>query len=441
MLFLVSCTKEVAPKPEAIGAEPVSTLVTPEMARANLESFLGEFEPATRGGVRRTIADMHVLGGFGATRADGAEDEPLVYLFNFADNQGFSLVSGDTRVEDILAFVPEGNLDPDEPVDNPGLAIFLENGDTYYRAMTGLPIEDANGNSVIYNGIEDTIYDGNGDPIDTRPITSSVTEPWETTSTVGSVIPCEWGQGSPNLGPNYNIFNKYCFTTTGEQAYAGCIAIAVAQIMYYHGLNTTYNGEYFDWNVMRTVKDMYTGTVAAKDKVARLIFQLGRSQNLDMDYGGPGEGSSAYFNKVPRTFANFDYSRKGTYTDYDISGYKFDIPLFACGQAKRKNIKHKFLGITIWTEPDYSGGHAWVIDQKITQKRTVSYYHNDEFLRSVPQERTLVHCNWGWDGSKNGYYFNKAFDTNKGPESATRAENGASWEGVDRYYRYRFKLS
>ena len=31
------------------------------------------------------------------------------------------------------------------------------------------------------------------------------------------------------------------------------------------------------------------------------------------------------------------------------------------------------------------------------------------------KEFNLLHCNWGWDGYKNGYYYCRVFNTNDGP--------------------------
>ena len=31
------------------------------------------------------------------------------------------------------------------------------------------------------------------------------------------------------------------------------------------------------------------------------------------------------------------------------------------------------------------------------------------------KEFNLLHCNWGWDGDKNGYYRCRVFNTNNGP--------------------------
>lgn len=347
------------------GEQSVSTFVAPEAAQAEVERLLSEIDTPTRSGKKREISGMHVLGGFGETRAsEGAEEEPLVYLFNFEDEEGFALMSGDTRVSSVLAFAERGNIDPEKGVDNPGLIMFLSNADTYYRAKVGLPIYDNEGRQVYYNP-EDP-----ANPIPAIDIPGIIVPPpayvageWTTWGWAGKVIPCRWNQTAP--------FNNYCFITDGRPAYTGCVATAVAQLMYHYGKNVTYNGTYYNWNTMRTV--IYGGkneSDAAKDMVAKLIFQLGRPQNLNIRYGAVADeiGSSAPSANVPRTFVNFGYSKGRTLQAYDNEALSRG-PLYGEGSALKKTIQHSFLGIVTGQEVSYHEAHAWVIDERIHQER------------------------------------------------------------------------
>lgn len=120
----VGCSDWNEPPVEEIlpPAEETTTFVSVEQATDALCEFMELLGAQTRSGRTRRIAEVVTLGGFAETRAAGStQDEPLVYLFNFADDEGFALVSGDSRVGDVLAFVEEGNLDPEVGTDNPGL--------------------------------------------------------------------------------------------------------------------------------------------------------------------------------------------------------------------------------------------------------------------------------------------------------------------------------
>ena len=51
------------------------------------------------------------------------------------------------------------------------------------------------------------------------------------------------------------------------------------------------------------------------------------------------------------------------------------------------------------------------------------------------QYRTLLHCNWGWGGLDDGYYYSGVFKTNEGPVSTTSILQGESDDYYDSFYR------
>ena len=96
----------------------------------------------TRLGATRTIAGVTALRSEPttrmATRSTNESDveiqipDTVAFVFNFADNAGFTIVAADTRISSsILAFVEDGNLDLNEEVDHPGLSIFFEGLEEY----------------------------------------------------------------------------------------------------------------------------------------------------------------------------------------------------------------------------------------------------------------------------------------------------------------------
>lgn len=50
------------------------------------------------------------------------------------------------------------------------------------------------------------------------------------------------------------------------------------------------------------------------------------------------------------------------------------------------------------------------------------------------QTKELVHCNFGWNGSDNGYYLSKAFNTVNGPEMRSTEEG----ETYGQKYNYQY---
>lgn len=379
-----------------------TNFVSVEDATKNVNRFIESTAIPTRSGKKRDIAEVITLGGFGESRSDNSDvDAPLVYLFNFNNNEGFALVSGDARVGDILAFVEEGNLDPTIGVDNPGFAIFLEMADIYYRLKTGLPI-----NEEILNNYQTRSGDDPWEDYDPE-IDADYVEYSDWTkvnsSDTGSILPCKWNQGYP--------LNRYCETSEGETALVGCVAIAVGQIMYYHAHNCTYNGTNYDWDVISTYVKANNYTAAGLDMAAKLVADLGRSENLDMDYGT--EASGAYSENVPRTFANFGYTNSGI---IEASNGRFNLdngPYYMSGtRLASSNLPDNNLGI--YSPDGIYSGHAWVIDASMEQMRYIyTYLYNGILAKTEVEYRHLCHCNWGWGGSCDGYFLGDVFKINE----------------------------
>ena len=451
-LMGTACSKMYGPSGEGEGPpqkRQVSTLVTPEMAVANVERFISSFEPAVKSGVNRTIASLHVSGRDMMPTKSGTlstsdtisvsdpDETPFVYIANFSDDRGFCVVPGDTRLPEVLIYVDEGQLMPGDTIDNPGLAMYLEMADTYYRMTTGMPVLELNTGTWRAYGDED-YPDDLFIAIDEDEGEDEITYEYSDWRQVGLIgveekIDLKWHQDSP--------FNKYCFTDAGEQAVAGCVPVAVALLMSYHGKDINYYGTEYDWDLMRTVVNGNSGTPEAQDMVATLIRQLGWKINLDATYGIKGTGADP--KRIDTAFKNFGYAHHGTYTKYDSDKGLALGPIIARGDAFRKIHTWKIFGLTILQWSEYYSGHDWVISHKITLQRDKHKYINDDLAETVSEEREYVHCNWGWGGSYNGYYFDKVFDVSDDshPEFQNPDElNTKSIEGEDNYFRYVLRM-
>ena len=58
-------------------------------------------------------------------------------------------------------------------------------------------------------------------------------------------------------------------------------------------------------------------TADAQNQIARLMEQLGSSQNLSANYGLNATGAPMH--RIPRTLENFGYSNGGSYLPYDTT--------------------------------------------------------------------------------------------------------------------------
>lgn len=141
------------------------------------------------------------------------------YIYNNADGQGFAIVSGDSRMGDIIGYSDEGSIDANN-IPAPLKAMLEAKAAT----MTAIQVDSVD---ILPHYVKRPKRF-------VEPLTSSL-----------------WNQTWP--------YNKYMpITTEGVNAYTGCVALATAMVMYHHkwpekrsGSASTCNKlDYYDWNNM-----------------------------------------------------------------------------------------------------------------------------------------------------------------------------------------------
>lgn len=342
-----------------------------EEAQKDLMDILGVVDGNnSRTSTTRSIDNVYTRNfSDNSSRSDNGLD---VYVFNFSDDQGFAMMSTDTRIPSLIALANKGNLNENDTVDNPGLQIFLEQVSSEIT-LDGLP--------ETYEKI---------DPLEPGAPYGKV-ETWTTEVThPNGLCSVKWGQDRP--------YNQYCPVVDGITCPTGCVATAMAQLMSYYEYPTSYRNYTFDWSEMKMTVSPFFYTTEGADQLARLMQQLGLKENLNMAYSPTGSGASPYL--IPPTFKAFGYTNGGTLKDYNIddviSEIKTNHPLLAGGQSN-------------------SGGHRWLIHGLMTRTQIVS--NKTASGTKIPVSTTkyyYVLCNWGWDGNADGYYLSNAFDTTKG---------------------------
>lgn len=92
----------------------------------------------------------------------------------------------------------------------------------------------------------------------------------------------------------------------------------------------------------------------------------------------------------------------------------------------------------------YSGGHVWLAHGLLERRREIKHYSSSgDYISSSYETQWYPLCNWGWSGSRDGYYLSAAFDTNKGfiyPDGEPTSRASEPAEGASEY-NYQFKLS
>lgn len=302
---------------------------------------------------------------------------PAMYAFNVA-GQGFVVVSASDATDPILAYSPEGNLDPEHL--NPACEYLLN---SYVKFIA----EHQNNEAVA-----------------TSEVRAKWTELKDQTFTcdlskAGILFQTKWDQGD-NYRPSYNIFcpqesdGRYCFT--------GCVATAMAQIIKFWnypevGGNDRTSIATHTWNNQsikykfkvdsnKFIYDSMPNTLSYNSPwnnrraIGKLMFACGVA--VQMSWGADGSGAQS--SNVPAALTDwFKYSDNATYQYRNIS------------DAQWINILHSEISEhhrpVYYSGYDAGGsgrdaGHAWVI------------------AGESAADNTKFYINWGWGGGSNGFY-------------------------------------
>lgn len=219
---------------------------------------------------------------------------------------------------------------------------------------------------------------------------------------VGPLLDSNWHQNAP--------FNNLCpiWPGDGERSFAGCVAIAMAQIMKYHEwpvqgegssfyfwegiiqISADYSDSY-DWpNINNTC---YTSDPQVEqDAVAELVKECGVSVQMDYAHGSGDDaiGSSADSERVPNALT--EYFRYQDRVNYQERASFTDEEWFALLKADIDNGWPIYYQLKV-EDPDGGApdGHAVVCDG----------YRIDQV------DGVALHMNYGWSGNTSDrfYYF------------------------------------
>lgn len=325
------------------GIHAISEEMAIEIANENMACL----DPATRSNEKRVKSVQKFLNRANAVKTRATNTvEVGYYLINYENEGGFAVVADDDRVRPLHAISDTGSLHMSDTINNKGLAQFF---------------------SSLLPAVDTTIVVG---PI--KPWIDPVNPPIKPTISKVLVKPIltefvrKWHQDYP--------FNKYC-----DNNAVCCVALSCGMVMSAFEWPSSYNTYSFNWADIKT--NHYN------DGLAHLLRELGRPQNLNVNYGY--DASSAIFDDCLRTFVNLGYQQPkigsfslGTVIDYLEKGQ----PVLIDGRV---------VG-------NYYYGHAWVLD---------GLYMVEGNLGAVVQpgddtyiKQYFLHCVWGAGGSANGYY-------------------------------------
>ena len=217
---------------------------------------------------------------------------------------------------------------------------------------------------------------------------------------IDTLVTALWDQGSDVYDPQ-NPYNAYCPVVDEKLCVTGCMATALAQVMYYHRCPieaipepipgyTMENGMVidelpvtkFDWDLM---VDDYTQETTEEQQLAVAKLMRCCGQSVQMDYTPIVSNGYHYDVDMLVKLFGYDQGVHMAYADYyTVSRWdqliynelKEGRPMVYCGYSS-------------------GGGHAFVVDGYQVQDGS-GYYH----------------VNWGWGGLDNGYFKINLLDSN-----------------------------
>lgn len=300
------------------------------------------------------------------------------YIVNY-NQGGFIILSADKRTQPVLGYSVKNRFNIDEESYPPGLKFWMINANEQIEKLQSSLIEPTRDNKIAWDLVKEILIN-EVSVLKYEPIEDCYdhTEVY----TVGPLMSTTWSQTG--------AFNDHLpFITcngSGFQVYAGCVPIAMAQVMKYHEYPTSYS-----WSLMPNIY----GTSTTASFISDIHDGIDNEYNNQpmYDCGATSVYSSKNMGTVLKN--QFGYG-SATKTNYDHSDVKSNID----------NNKPVIL-----SGSNSSSGHMWVCDGY----RVYNFYYEDCSGYSYNH----LKMNWGWGGSYDGWF---SFD-NFNPASTTYNDN------------------
>ena len=284
-------------------------------------------------------------------------EKPAFFVFNVGQDNGFVIVSSSDRTDAILGYSDHGSFDSNDMPD--ALRAWLDD----YRCQI----------DYLERVVDREVQVDNELKIEMRRAPKS---------SVAALLASCWDQNKP--------YNNRCPVFQGEHAATGCVATAMAQLMYYHKYPATspalpgYESQtpsfgtfkmpalpatVFDWEKMYDGYQSQTDTV----EVAKLMRYCGAA--VEMQYGTSSEASASDIPVKLKEYFGYDASARFV----SRSSYYFDewAQLIYDELAARRPV--------LLSGQSVGGGHAFICD-------------------GYDAATDMYHINWGWGGRSDGFF-------------------------------------
>lgn len=338
---------------------------------------------------QKAMAKVRKQGG----KAEMNLSQESYYVFPNANSKGFTIVSGDDRLPEIVGYSSQGSYDENNLPE--GFVSFMK---AYQNLYNKVNLGDA---EALKNLAEIKAWRNKKNA--SAASTSAVAP------LLGNI---EWDQTSPynNMCPRYDSVHV---------AATGCVATAMAQVMAYYkypkqlkadipGYVNRWNGipmevptitreeGIYDWdNMLPKYNKEANATQQQKDAVAKLMYHCGAA--VRMSYG-PESGAAVSSSKLAKYF-----------------GYDADLMM---------DLSRSSFTLDKWMQ---------IIDTELAAGRPVLYggqssENGHQFICDGKDENGLYHINWGWSGNQNAYFDLSILNPEKGGTGS-----GSAVDGYNRY--------
>lgn len=357
---------------------------------------------------QKAMAKVRKQGG----KAEMNLSQQSYYVFPNANSKGFTIVSGDDRLPEIVGYSSQGSYDENNLPE--GFISFMKAYQNLYNKVN-LGDAEALKNLAEIKAWRNKIAQKKNAALSNSNASShaNASASAETSSAVAPLLGnIEWDQTSPynNMCPKYDSVHV---------AATGCVATAMAQVMAYYkypkqlkadipGYVNRWNGipmevptitqeeGIYDWdNMLPKYNKEANATQQQKDAVAKLMYHCGAA--VRMSYG-PESGAAVSSSKLAKYF-----------------GYDADLMM---------DLSRSSFTLDKWMQ---------IIDTELAAGRPVLYggqssENGHQFICDGKDENGLYHINWGWSGNQNAYFDLSILNPEKGGTGS-----GSAADGFNRY--------
>jgi len=307
------------------------------------------------------------------------KSKTVFYVINY-DGGGFIILSADNRTSPILAYSETNNFSLDEESYPSGLVKWLTQTKKGIESVREKKTIQTKSQQLAWKRLNsqnklhpDDLFGGEDE--------LNCEDDYEE---IGPLLSTKWHQrcGFNDLMPELNCSNNLpC-----GRAYAGCVPIAIAQVMKFHEFPTTYNWDNMPNNYGTTTTSQLIGDIhsAITTTISGVDFPA-------VSYDCDGTGVSHDYN-IANVFTNgFSYAtaNRGDYNKETVKQYlRWNKPVILSGGRDAG----------WWIFNAYTDGHMWVCDGF----RRYFIWSED---CSTGSGYLFLHMNWGWgDNLINGWY-------------------------------------